>query len=527
MHRLRSGTKIKMGITLSLPVIALPLLQSIHNEDLKEIRKEKRPNIIYILADDLGYGDLGVYGQNKIETPNIDMLAKNGIRFTDHYSGAPVSAPSRCVLLTGKHLGHAYIRGNDEWTERGDVWDFEKAVENSGLEGQRPLPSGTKTIGNLLQSAGYRTGMVGKWGLGSPDSESTPIKKGFDFFFGYNCQRQAHTYFPKHLWKNDKKVWLNNELVVPGTKLDKDADPYVEESYKRYFLNEYSPDLMQKEAINFINENRNQPFFLYYASPIPHLALQAPKELVEYYVKKFGEEKPYDGSMGYFPVRYPRATYAAMVSYLDSQVGEIIQELKKLGLYENTIIMFSSDNGPTYSGGTDSPWFSSAGPFRSEYGWAKGFVHEGGIRVPMIASWPGRIKGGAETSYISSFYDVLPTLCEITGISVPGDADGKSFLPVLLGRKKTNSLAYYYWEFPEYGGQVAIRMGKWKGIIQNILIENKLKLELYDLENDLTEQTDIASEHPEIVENFYAIIKKEHVQSELKIFRMTQLGDSI
>jgi arylsulfatase A-like enzyme len=235
------------------------------------------PNIIYILADDLGYAELGCYGQEKIETPNIDALASGGMMFTQHYSGAPVCAPSRCVLLTGKHLGHAQIRGNDEWAERGDVWNFEAMAADPNLEGQRPLKPGTQTIGTLLQQAGYKTGIVGKWGLGAPLTEGIPNKQGFDFFYGYNCQRQAHTYFPVHLWKNTEKVPLNNKIVLPNSKLSEGADPYNPDSYSDFWLNDYAPELMQKEVIQFIKANKDQPFFMYYASPIPHAPLQAPK----------------------------------------------------------------------------------------------------------------------------------------------------------------------------------------------------------------------------------------------------------
>jgi arylsulfatase A-like enzyme len=485
---------------------------------------KQKPNIIYILADDLGYGELGSYGQKLIETPNLDKLASNGIRFTQHYSGAPVCAPSRCVLLTGKHMGHAHIRGNDEWKERGEVWDFAKAVNDPNLEGQRPLPAGTNTIGSLLQSAGYKTGMVGKWGLGAPLTDGIPTNRGFDFFYGFNCQRQAHTYYPKHLWKNDKKVWLDNELVVPGTKLDKGADPLNEASYEKYRLKEYAPDLMHQEALNFIRENKENPFFFYYASPVPHAPLQAPKHWVDHYVKKFGDEEPYDGKKGYFPCRYPKATYAGMISYLDEQVGELIAELKKQGIYENTIVIFSSDNGPTYNGGTNSPWFNSGGPFKSEYGRGKGFVYEGGIRVPMIASWPSKIEGGQESNYISAFWDVLPTLCDIAGAKTPDDVDGVSFLPVLMGEKSQETLDYYYWEYPEYGGQQAVRMGKWKAVRKDIFKGN-MKIELFDLEQDIQEQNDLADQHPEIVAEIEKIFVVEHKESKLNRFRIKQLGD--
>lgn len=490
------------------------------NTSVKE--KPEQPNIIYILADDLGYAELGCYGQEKIETPNIDALATNGMRFTQHYSGAPVCAPSRCVLLTGKHLGHAQIRGNDEWADRGPVWDFEAMSKKPNLEGQRPLKTGTTTIGTLLQNAGYKTAVVGKWGLGAPLTDGIPNKQGFGFFYGYNCQRQAHTYFPVHLWKDTTKVLLNNKLVPPNTKLQEGADIYNPESYTDYWLTDYSPDLMQKEVLHFIKENKNKPFFMYYATPIPHNPLQAPKRWVDYYHKKFGDEEPYIGNKGYFPHRYPHACYAAMVSYLDEQVGEIVAALKDLGLYENTLIIFTSDNGPTYTGGADSPWFDSAKPFKSEFGWGKGNVNEGGIRVPMIAQWPGKIKPGTETDHISAFYDVLPTFCEIAGIKAPVDIDGKSFLPTLLGSENQEKHDFLYWEFPESGGQQAVRMGKWKGIRKNI-DKDSLQIRLYNLETDVQELDDVSSQNPDVVAKIESIFRNEHEMAEIEKFRMKAL----
>ena len=481
-----------------------------------------KPNIIYILADDLGYAELGCYGQEKIETPNIDALAKGGMRFTQHYSGAPVCAPSRCVLLTGKHLGHAQIRGNDEWAERGDVWNFEAMAKDPNLEGQRPLKAGTITIGTLLQSAGYKTAIVGKWGLGAPLTEGIPNKQGFDFFYGYNFQRQAHTYFPVHLWKDTTKVLLNNKMVPPRTKLCEGEDPLNPVSYADFWLNEYSPDLMQREVINFINKNKDRPFMMYYATPIPHNPLQAPKRWIDYYVNKFGDEKPYDGSRGYFPHRYPHACYAAMVSYLDEQVGEIVATLKQLGLVENTIIIFTSDNGPTYTGGADSPWFDSAKPFKSEFGWGKGNVNEGGIRIPMIAHWPGKIAAGSETNLVSAFYDVLPTLCEITNIEKPSGIDGKSFLSTLLGKENQEKHDFLYWEFPESGGQQAVRMRNWKGIRKNI-DKDSLRIQLYNLDVDIQELNDVSSQNPEIVKEIETIFDKEHEMAEIEKFRMKAL----
>lgn len=486
--------------------------------------KPTNPNIIYILADDLGYAELGCYGQEKIETPNIDALAENGMRFTQHYSGAPVCAPARCVLLTGKHLGHAQIRGNDEWRSRGNVWDFKAMFENPELEGQRPLKPGTKTIGRLLQQAGYKTGVVGKWGLGAPHTEGIPNKQGFDFFYGYNCQRQAHTYFPLHLWKDTSRVLLDNKLVPPNTKLPEHADIYDPNSYNDFWLADYSPELMQTEVINFIKENKEQPFFMYYATPIPHAPIQAPSRWVNYYVDKFGDEEPYLGERGYFPHRYPHAGYAAMVSYFDEQVGEIVTTLKELGLYENTLIIFSSDNGPTFNGGADSPWFDSAKPFKSERGWGKGNVNEGGIRVPMIAQWPGRILPGTESDHISVFYDVLPTLCDVAGIESPEDTDGISFLPAMLQNENQKSHEFLYWEFPAYGGQQAVRMGKWKGIRKNIF-KDSLQIQLYKLETDIQELNDVSHLHPEIVNKIEEIMKKEHEPAEMEKFKIKQLGD--
>lgn len=484
----------------------------------------QKPNIIYILADDLGYAELGCFGQEKIETPNIDALAAGGMRFTQHYSGAPVCAPSRCVLLTGKHLGHAQIRGNDEWAERGDVWNFEAMAKDPNLEGQRPLKPGTQTIGTLLQQAGFKTGIVGKWGLGAPLTEGIPNKQGFDFFFGYNCQRQAHTYFPVHLWKNTDKVLLNNKMVKPSTKLSEGADPYNPDSYTDFWLEEYAPELMQCEVIQFIKSNKNQPFFMFYASPVPHVPLQAPKRWVDYYVQKFGDEIPYTGERSYFPHRYPHACYAAMVSYFDEQVGEIVATLKELGLYENTLIIFSSDNGATFNGGTDSPWFASSKPFKSESGWGKGNVTEGGIRVPMIAHWPGKIKSGTSSEHISAFYDVLPTFCEIAEIEPAESTDGISFLPALLGKETQKKHEYLYWEFPESGGQQAVRMGEWKGIRKNIL-KDSLQIQLYNLEDDIQELSDVCVQNPEILKTIESIFKKEHKMAEIERFKMKQLGD--
>jgi arylsulfatase A-like enzyme len=512
----RVHTKVVYLLVLSLGLLSC-------NQENSE-KKNEKPNVIYILADDLGYGELGVYGQEKIQTPNIDALATNGMLFTQHYSGAPVCAPSRYMLLTGKHAGHARIRGNDEWAERGDVWNFEKAVSDPNLEGQRPILNTTETIGKVMQKAGYKTAVVGKWGLGAPLTEGIPNKSGFDFFYGYNCQRQAHQLYPKHLWKNEEKIILENDLIAPNTKLDKDADPNLLESYKKYDQIEYAPALMQTEVLNFIEENKEQPFFMYYATPLPHLPLQVPQEYVDKYVKILGDEEPYIGNKGYFPNRYPNAAYAGMISYLDDQVGEIVSKLKELNLYENTIIIFTSDNGPSYTGGMDPEYFESAKPFPSNYGRTKGFTYEGGVRVPMIASWPGKIKEGSTTDHISAFWDVMPTLGELINAKVPEDIDGLSFLPTLLEKDNQKEHEFLYWEFPSYQGQQAVRMGDWKGVRKNIFKGN-MAIELYNLKSDLTESIDVATEYPEIVAKIEEIMKREHTTAELDRFKIKQLGD--
>lgn len=487
-----------------------------------EEKSKKKPNIIYILADDLGYAELGCYGQQLIETPNIDTLAQNGLIFTNHYSGAAVSAPSRCILLTGLHSGHAYIRGNEELISRGKVWDHLVMLADSSLEGQAPLPANTIMIPRKMKEAGYNTACIGKWGLGFPGSFSTPNKMGFDFFYGYNCQRQAHTYYPPFLYRNESREYLPNEVYpVPGTKLDVGADPKDEKSYSKYTQNVYAPDLMYKEIVNFVNRYKDQPFVLFWTTPIPHVPLQAPKHWVKYYVDKFGDEEPYLGDKGYYPCRYPRATYAAMISYLDSQIGDLVVELKRLDIYENTIIMFSSDNGPTFNGGADSPWFNSAKPFKSEYGWGKCSLHEGGIRVPLIVSWPAQIKEHRVSDCISAFWDVMPTFCDIAGIDSP-QTDGISFFPEILGKSdKQQCHDYLYWEYCERGGEKAVRIGKWKAYLQDILKGNK-QIELYDIELDPREHTDVAKYYPEIVEQVRGIMEKEHTAAEIEVFNMPE-----
>lgn len=480
------------------------------------------PNIIFILADDLGYGELGAFGQEKIETPNLDALARGGMMFTQHYTGAPVCAPARSVLMTGLHAGHTHIRGNDEWRERGEVWDYAAMFEDPRLEGQRPLPDSIVTMAEMLRSAGYATGSVGKWGLGAPETEGLPTRQGFDFFYGYNCQRQAHTFYPMHLWKNEERVLLNNAMVAPHENLAEDADPNDPASYARFTLNDYAPTLMHKEALDFVTNNASGPFFLYYASPIPHLPLQAPKKWVDYYAEKFGPEEPFTGTR-YFPNQTPKATYAAMISYLDEQVGSLVAHLKELDVYENTLIVFTSDNGPTWIPSVDTEFFQSAGPLTLGRYRVKGAVYEGGIRVPMIAHWPASIAPGSRSDHISAFYDFMPTFAAIANVTDAPPTDGISMLPAFMGDTQP-AHDFLYWEFPATTGQQAVRMGDWKGIRWGLFEYNK-DLQLYNLAEDINEQHDVAEAHPDIVAQIEAIMKREHTSPIIERFKIPALGD--
>jgi len=464
-------------------------------------KHSSRPNIIYILADDLGYGELGCYGQKKIKTPNIDKLAAEGMRFTDHYSGSPVCAPSRCTLMTGKHTGHAYIRGNDEMRERGDVW------HDPNLEGQRPLPVGTETIGTLMQKAGYKTAAIGKWGLGWTGSTGDPNKQGFDLFYGYNCQRVAHNYYPTHLWRNDKKEMLKgNEYFFPHQKLPADKNPDDPKSYEPYKGKDYALDFLAKEARNFIKKNKTNPFFLYLPFTVPHVALQVPDDSLNEYKDAF-PEKPYKGERGYLPHPTPRAAYAAMITRMDREIGRIMNLLKKLGLEENTLVMFSSDNGATFQnvGGADPAFFESNKPLRG----FKQDVYEGGIRVPMIARWKGKIEPGSTTDLISAFWDIMPTLADLAGTDIVDNIDGISFLPTLFGKFEKQKLhKYLYWEYAQR--KQAVRMGDWKAI----RLSPKSEIELYNLKNDIVEKNNIASKNPDVVAEMKKIMKAGRTESE-------------
>lgn len=464
------------------------ILQACNNKqkaDNAENNQENSPNIIYILADDLGYGDLGRYGQTRIETPNLDKMAEEGMLFTQHYAGSTVCAPSRSVLLSGKHTGHTTIRGNKEYDP----------------EGQHPLDDETYTIAEMLKDAGYTTGAFGKWGLGFVGTEGDPNKQGFDKFFGYNCQRQAHRYYPEHLWHNNEKVILEGN------------------DFKN--TEEYAGHIIHEQALEFIESKKDQPFFLFYANVLPHAELIMPEgELMDKYRGQFDETGYVDERPGAdygdepFEVKYytsqpePRTTYAAMVSLLDKQVGEVISKLKELGLDENTIIIFSSDNGPHMEGGADPDFFKSNGELRGH----KRDLYEGGIRVPMIVRWPGRIKADSKTDHISAFWDIMPTLADVSKTQTPDNIDGISFFPELTG-KEQNEHKFLYWEFHEQGGKKAVRRGKWKAVKLNCFDKSKSTVELYDLSLDIGEQNNIASKHPEIVKELLEIMENEHIEN--------------
>lgn len=453
----------------------------------------QKPNIIYILADDLGYGDLGCYGQEQFRTPNLDRLAAEGIRFTRHYSGSTVCAPSRSVLMTGLHTGHTPIRGNQEVQP----------------EGQAPLPAGAETLAEMLRSSGYVTGAFGKWGLGFPGSEGDPVNQGFDYFFGYNCQRYAHRYYPAYLWEN------NNKFPLEGNDWSSTTT--------------YAPDVIQQKTLDFIRANKDTSFFAYVPIVIPHAELIVPDdEVLEQYMGKYPEE-PFVGKPGadygpdmeitmYCSQEHPHATFAAMVHHIDTYVGEIISTLKELGIDQHTIVMFTSDNGPHQEGGADPSFFNSSGGLRG----VKRDLYEGGIRVPFIVRWPGTVEGGGESDHISAFWDVVPTLADICGFETPV-TDGISFLPELKAEDQPEH-DLLYWEFHEHGGKQALLKDGWKAIRLHVGKDPDGPLELYNLEEDPMETQNVAADHPDLVEAFATIMKQSRVPSEAFNFGMKTLS---
>lgn len=466
-----------------MPLFGLILLIGCKNA-LPKTEKSNPPNIIYIMADDLGYGDIGSYGQTLFTTPNLDRLAKGGMRFLQHYSGSTVCAPSRSALMTGQHTGHTFIRGN---SERGFT------LEN---EGQYPLASEELTIAEVLKEAGYRTAAFGKWGLGYPGSEGDPNFQGFDQFYGYNCQRVAHNYYPTHLWDNQNKENLEGN---DGTSAQS-----------------YAPELIHQKALSFLEENKDAPFFMFYPSVIPHAELVAPEAYMAKYRGKFLPEKKYARKKegysvgGYNSQEESHAAFAAMVNVLDDQVGEILDKVHQLGIADNTLIIFTSDNGPHKEGGADPDYFDSNGPLRGY----KRDLYEGGIRVPMMAYWPSKIQPGSTTDHPSAFWDFFPTAIEIAGIKkeVVG-IDGISFLPTLTGKEQKKH-PYLYWEFLERGGRQAVRMDQWKGIRLNMAKNPDAPIELYRLSDDIGEENNLAEQYPEMLKKMDSLMNEAHLYSE-------------
>ncbi len=459
------------------------------------VAEEGPPNIIYIYADDLGYNEVGAYGQTKIRTPNIDRLAAEGMRFTQHYSGSAVCAPSRSVLLTGKHTGHTYIRNNKEL----GGWGPDEP------EGQWPLAAEEVTVAEILQEQGYATGAMGKWGLGGPDAQGQPNLQGFDHFYGYLCQRVAHNYYPTHLWRDgETDILAGNEYFDAHQSIEAPFEDRAD--YDRFKGTTYAPEAIADEALQFIRDHAEGPFFLYYPTIVPHVAIQVPDDSLAEYEGMF-DDTPYLGG-SYLPHPEPRAAYAAMITRMDRNVGRILDLIAELGIDDNTVVMFSSDNGPTWVGGSDLEFFDGNGPFRGR----KQQLWEGGIRVPMIARWPGHIAAGAVTDHLSAQWDVLPTVLELVGAgaAIPTDIDGISFAPTMLGEDGQAIHDVMYWEL---GRQQAVRAGDWK-LYRRANADGEIDIvELFNLAADPGEQNNLATERPAMLSEMIELARRSRVPS--------------
>jgi arylsulfatase A-like enzyme len=427
------------------------------------------PNIIFILADDLGYGDLGCYGQKNFPTPSIDRMAAEGLRFTQHYAGSTVCAPSRACLLAGQHTGHVYQRGNGDIAFRPDPQDI--------------------SVARLLKDAGYQTALIGKSGLsGRTDNGRHPNEKGFDHFFGYVSHSAAHRYYPEWLWRNGEKVLYPNNQGLEGRQ--------------------YSSDLFVEDALRWIEDHAQGPFFLHLSLQQPHADLNVPAKWKAPFLGKF-EETPSDSGR-YRSEPNPKATFAGMMTHLDDAVGQVLEKVRELGLTENTLVLFSSDNGAMSEGGWHRDNFNSSGPLRG----GKRDLYEGGIRVPLIAWWPGTVKAGRTTDHISAFWDFMPTACRLAAADMPASTDGISYAPTLRGDGDQASHDYLYWEFYEEGGKQAVRQGAWKAVLLDVQKGDGGRMELYHLPGDLGETRDVATEHPEIVAKMRRLMSEAHVDNE-------------
>lgn len=472
-------------------------------------KKNSQPNIIFILCDDMGYGDLGCYGQPFIRTPHIDAMASEGIRFTQAYAGSPVSAPSRASFMTGQHSGHCEVRGNKEYWRNSPITMYGNNKEYS-VVGQHPYDPDHIILPEIMKDNGYTTGMFGKWAGGYEGSCSTPDKRGIDEYYGYICQFQAHLYYPNFLNRYSKA--LGDTGVVRVIMDENIKYPMYGPEYQK--RPQYSADMIHEKAMEWLDkQDAKHPFFGVFTYTLPHAELVQPEDsLLNEYKAKFDPDKEFKGSEGsrYNAITHTHAQFAAMITRLDYYVGEVLKKLKEKGLDENTLVIFSSDNGPHEEGGADPTFFGRDGKLRG----LKRQCHEGGIRIPFIARWPGRVPAGEVNDHICAFYDLMPTFCDIAGIknyekkyrNKEKDVDyfdGISFAPTLLGKKKQKQHDFLYWEFNETN-QIAVRMGDWK------LIVKKGKPSLYNLKTDIHEDNDIALQHPDIVEKMKAIIFEQH-----------------
>lgn len=472
-------------------------------------QKDSKPNILFILCDDMGYGDLGCYGQPFIRTPHIDAMASQGMRFTQAYAGSPVSAPSRASFMTGQHTGHCEVRGNKEYWRDVPTVMYGNNKEYS-VVGQHPYDPDHIILPEIMKDNGYTTGMFGKWAGGYEGSVSTPDKRGIDEYYGYICQFQAHLYYPNFLNRYSKA--LGDTGVVRVVMDENIQHPMYGPDYQK--RPQYSADMIHQEALKWLDkQDSKQPFFGVLTYTLPHAELVQPQDsILNEYKQKFDPDKVYKGSEGsrYNAITHTHAQFAAMITRLDSYVGEVMKKLKEKGLDENTLVIFSSDNGPHEEGGADPTFFGRDGKLRG----LKRQCHEGGIRIPFIARWPGRVPAGTVNDHICAFYDLMPTFCEVSGIKnyekkyrnkekAVDYFDGISFAPTLLGKKKQKQHDFLYWEFDETN-QIAVRMDDWK------LIVKQGKPFLYNLKTDIHEDTDLSLQHPEIVEKMKSIIFEQH-----------------
>ena len=473
-------------------------------------KKDSKPNIIFILCDDMGYGDLGCYGQPFIRTPHIDAMASEGMRFTQAYAGSPVSAPSRASFMTGQHTGHCEVRGNKEYWGNSPIIMYGNNKEYS-VVGQHPYDPDHVILPEIMKDNGYTTGMFGKWAGGYEGSCSTPDKRGIDEYYGYICQFQAHLYYPNFLNRYSKA--LGDTGVVRIVMDENIKYPMYGPEYQK--RSQYSADMIHEKAMEWLDQqDTKQPFFGIFTYTLPHAELVQPEDsILNEYKAKFDPDKVYKGSEGsrYNAITHTHAQFAAMITRLDYYVGEVLKKLKEKGLDENTLVIFSSDNGPHEEGGADPTFFGRDGKLRG----LKRQCHEGGIRIPFIARWPGHVPAGKVNDHICAFYDLMPTFCDVAGIKNYEKKyrnkekevdyfDGISFAPTLLGKKKQKQHDFLYWEFNETN-QIAVRMDDWK------LIVKKGKLFLYNLKTDIHEDNDVALQHPDIVEKLKKVIFEQRI----------------